>query len=131
VRFLVIDDSMPMRRIVTNVLARIGYTDVVLASNGKEALKRLESEQIDIVITDWFMPEMSGIDFVRTLRNRERTRALPILMVTANASGSDVAQAASLGVNGYILKPFTVDALKQRIDAVCTALSEAPSHGAA
>src|SRR5688572_23077818 len=110
-RFLVIDDSMPMRRIVTNVPARLGHTDVVAVANGREALKKIEADRIDVVITDWYMPEMSGIDFMRTMRGNDATRNIPIVMVTANASGSDVAEAASLGVNGYVLKPFTADAL--------------------
>ena len=125
-RFLVIDDSMPMRRIVTNVLARLGHTDVVGAANGREALKKLETERIDFVITDWFMPEMSGIDFMRTLRTNDATRDIPIVMVTANAAGSDVAEAASLGVNGYVLKPFTADTLRDRIDAACAAAGRVP-----
>ena len=120
-RFLVIDDSLPMRRIITNVLARLGHTDVVLAANGREALKRLENEQIDFVITDWYMPEMSGIEFLRMLRSREATKDVPIVVVTANGSRDDVAQAIELRVNGYVLKPFTAETLKDRIASVCAA----------
>lgn len=125
-RFLVIDDSMPMRRIIANVLARLGYTDVVLAGNGREALKRLESEPIDFVITDWFMPEMSGLDFLRTIRENEATKEVPILLVTANGSRADVAQAVKLRVNGYVLKPFTAELLRDRIAAICASLPEHP-----
>jgi two-component system chemotaxis response regulator CheY len=120
-RFLVIDDSLPMRKIITNVLARLGHTDVVLAANGREALKRLETEQIDFVITDWYMPEMSGIEFLRMVRSREATKDVPIVVVTANGSRDDVAQAIELRVNGYVLKPFTAETLKDRIAAVCAA----------
>ena len=123
-RFLVIDDSMPMRRIVSNVLARLGHTDVVLAANGREAMKRIESEQIDFVITDWFMPEMSGLEFLRKIRENESTRDVPIVIITANASSDDVAQAVRLRVNGYVLKPFTAELLRQRIDSICAALRE-------
>ena len=120
-RFLVIDDSMPMRRIIANILARLGHTDVVLVSNGREALKRIESERFDLVITDWYMPEMSGIEFLRMLRSREDTKNVPIVIVSANGSKDDVAQAIQLGVNGYVLKPFTAETLKERIAAICAA----------
>ena len=124
-RFLVVDDSMPMRRIVANVLARLGHTDVVLAGNGREAMKRIEAEPIDFVITDWFMPEMSGLEFLRKIRDNESTRDVPIVIITANASSDDVAQAVRLRVNGYVLKPFTAELLKERIDAICGALPAA------
>ena len=124
-KFLVIDDSMPMRRIVQNVLARLGHTDVVCAGNGREALKRLDAEQFDFVITDWYMPEMNGLEFLRTLRRRERGRDVPIVVVTANASKADVAQAVDLRVNAYVLKPFTADFLRQRIAAICDELAGA------
>ena len=133
-RFLVVDDSMPMRRIVANVLSRLGHTDVVLAANGREALKRIESEQIDFVITDWFMPEMSGLEFLRKVRDNPSTRDVPIVIITANASSDDVAQAVRLRVNGYVLKPFTAELLRERIDSICNALPTPPpadSPGAA
>jgi two-component system, chemotaxis family, chemotaxis protein CheY len=128
-RFLVIDDSMPMRRIIANVLARLGYTDVALVSNGREALKRIESERFDLVITDWYMPEMSGIEFLRMLRSREDTRDVPIVIVSANGSKEDVAQAIQLRVNAYVLKPFTAETLKERIAAICASArpSSAPA----
>ena len=126
-RFLVIDDSLPMRRIIANVLARLGYTDVVLVSNGREALKRIETEQFDLVITDWYMPEMSGIEFLRTLRAKADTQNVPIVIVSANGSKEDVAQAIQLRVNGYVLKPFTAETLKDRIATICAARAESPS----
>ena len=116
-----------MRRIVANVLARLGHTDVVLAGNGREAMKRIEAEEIDFVITDWFMPEMSGLEFLRKIRENESTRDVPIVIITANASSDDVAQAVRLRVNGYVLKPFTAELLKERIDQICAAL---PAPGA-
>jgi two-component system chemotaxis response regulator CheY len=121
-RFLVIDDSLPMRRIITNVLARLGHTDVVAVSNGREALKRIETETIDVVITDWYMPEVSGIEFLRTIRSNAATKDLPIIIVSANGSKDDVAQAIQLRVSGYVLKPFTAETLRERIAAICNAL---------
>src|SRR5688500_6440027 len=128
-RFLVVDDSMPMRRIGANVLARLGHTDVVLAGNGREAMKRIESEPIDFVITDWFMPEMSGLEFLRKIRDNESTRDVPIVIITANASSDDVAQAVRLRVNGYVLKPFTAELLRERIDSICASLRERAASG--
>jgi len=128
-RFLVIDDSLPMRRIITNVLSRLGHTDVVVAGNGREALKRVETEQIDFVITDWYMPEMSGLDFLRALRSKEATKDVPIVIVTANGSRDDVAQAIGLRVNGYVLKPFTAETLKDRIAAIVASHGPAAERG--
>jgi two-component system chemotaxis response regulator CheY len=123
-RFLVIDDSMPMRRIIANILSRLGHNDVILAANGREALKHIENERIDFVITDWYMPEMTGIEFLRKLRAKDATRNVPILIVTANGSKEDVTQAVQLKVNGYVLKPFTAEILKERIDALCAAMAD-------
>ena len=77
------------------------------------------SKRIDFVITDWYMPEMTGIEFLRKLRAKDATRNVPILVVTANGSKEDVTQAVKLGVNGYVLKPFTAETLKERIDSLC------------
>jgi two-component system chemotaxis response regulator CheY len=130
-RFLIIDDSMPMRRIVANVLARLGHTNVLLAANGREALKRMESEPVDFVITDWFMPEMNGLELVRRMREKDATREVPVVIITGNAARSDVAEAVRLGVNGYVLKPFTAETLKERISSICSALPGAPPEPAA
>jgi two-component system chemotaxis response regulator CheY len=126
-KFLVIDDSLPMRRIVQNVLARLGHTDVVCAANGREALKRLDAEPVDFVITDWYMPEMNGIEFLRSLREKNGMGDVPVLFVTANASRKDVTDAVGLGVCGYVLKPFTAETLRERIVAVCEAIQSGQS----
>ena len=130
-RFLVIDDSLPMRRIITNVLARLGHTDVVQVANGREALKRIESETFDVIITDWYMPEMNGIEFLRTLRAKEETKDVPIVIVSGNGSKDDVARAIQLRVSGYVLKPFTAETFKERIAAICTAVAAGAEPGTA
>jgi two-component system chemotaxis response regulator CheY len=117
-RFLIIDDSITMRRIIANILGRLGYPEVVHAANGREALDRLATEPIDVVITDWYMPEMNGLDFVRALRTTPATSHIPIVIVTANAASDDIQQALELGVNSYVLKPFTVDTMRDKIAAV-------------
>jgi len=124
-RFLIIDDSFTMRRIIANILARLGYPEVVHASNGREALDRLAAETVDVVITDWYMPEMNGLDFVKTLRNSPATSHIPIVIVTANAASDDIQHALELGVKGYILKPFTVETMKDKIDVLMAQLATA------
>ena len=123
-RFLIIDDSVTMRRIIANILVRLGYPDVVHAANGREALERLGTEPVDVVITDWYMPEMNGLDFVKILRTTPATSHIPIMIVTANAASDDIQHALELGVKGYILKPFTVDTMKDKIDALMEQLRQ-------
>ena len=123
-RFLIIDDSVTMRRIIANILVRIGYPEVVHAANGREALERLATEPVDVVITDWYMPEMNGLDFVKILRTTPATSHLPIMIVTANAASDDIQHALELGVKGYILKPFTVETMKDKIDALVAQLPQ-------
>ncbi len=127
-RFLIIDDSLTMRRIISNILARLGHTDVLHAANGREALQRIENDGVEFVITDWYMPEMNGLDFVRRIRGNPATQDLPILIVTANAASGDVVQAMKLKVNGYVLKPFRIEVLKDKIASICPAAME-PGDG--
>lgn len=117
-RFLVVDDSSTMRRIIVNTLSKLGHRDVVEASNGREGMERVGSGQVDVVITDWNMPEMNGIEFVRSLRLSERTAKLPVLMVTTNAAQDDIVEALRAGVTNYVVKPFTTDTIKEKIEAV-------------
>jgi two-component system chemotaxis response regulator CheY len=116
---LVVDDSATMRRIVVNALRSIGYTDVTEAGNGKEALERCESS-LGLIITDWNMPIMGGLELVQNLRGRPDTVATPILMVTTRSVTEDIMQAVQAGVNSYIVKPFTPQVLKEKIDEVLT-----------
>ncbi|MGE0591179.1 MAG: response regulator [Vicinamibacterales bacterium] len=117
-RFLVVDDSSTMRRIIINTLNKIGYTDVAEASNGKEGLAALNAAKADIVITDWNMPEMSGIDFTKAIRAREQGSTIRVLMVTTNAAHTDIVEALNAGVDNYVAKPFTPQALKEKIQAL-------------
>jgi two-component system chemotaxis response regulator CheY len=126
-RFLIIDDSITMRRIISNILARLGYPDVVHAGNGRDALDKLATESIDIVITDWYMPEMNGLDFVRALRTTPATSHIPIVIVTANAASDDIQQALELGVNSYVLKPFTVETMRDKLAALLTPADDVPA----
>lgn len=119
-KFLVVDDSATMRRIVLNSLQRIGYNDFVEAEDGVDALAKFDGS-IGMVITDWNMPNMSGTDLARALRGRPDGAAVPILMVTARSVREDIILALESGVNNYIVKPFTPPVLKEKIDALLTA----------
>lgn len=123
-KFLVVDDSVTMRRIIINSLQRIGYTDCVEAADGVEALERFTPE-IDFVITDWNMPNMGGLEFVQKLRARPDGATVPILMVTARSIREDILAAAQAGVNNYVVKPFTPQVLKEKIEHVLTTLAGA------
>jgi two-component system chemotaxis response regulator CheY len=114
-KFLVVDDSVTMRRIIINALERIGYTDAVEACDGHEALSQFDST-IGFIITDWNMPTMSGLEFARTVRSNPVGQSVPILMVTTRGAREDIVAAVEAGVNNYILKPFTPSVLKEKID---------------
>ncbi len=121
-KFLVVDDSATMRRIVVNSLQRIGYTETVEAGDGQEALDRFDAS-VKFVITDWNMPNMSGTDFTRALRARPDGARVPVLMVTARSVKEDILTAMEAGVNNYIVKPFTPQVLKEKIDALLPAVA--------
>jgi two-component system, chemotaxis family, chemotaxis protein CheY len=118
VKVLVVDDFESMRRIVKQVLQDIGFKDVTLADDGATALPLLKKGDFGFLITDWNMPIMEGIDLVKAVRADPRLRGLPILMVTAEAKREQIIQAAQAGVNDYIVKPFTPDTLKMKIEKV-------------
>jgi two-component system chemotaxis response regulator CheY len=120
-KFLVVDDSATMRRIVVNSLKRIGYESCVEAGDGTEALEAFDAS-VGFVITDWNMPNMSGLDFVKNLRSLDHGKNVPILMVTTRSVREDIVAAAQAGVNNYVVKPFTPQVLKEKIDAVFAAL---------
>jgi two-component system chemotaxis response regulator CheY len=116
-KFLVVDDSSTMRRIVVNSLQRIGFGDTVEAGDGKEALDKFDPS-VKFVITDWNMPNMTGTELAKALRAREDGKQVPILMVTARSVREDIIEAMEAGVNNYIVKPFTPQILKEKIDAL-------------
>ncbi|MBW7886956.1 MAG: response regulator [Bacteroidetes bacterium] len=121
VKFLVVDDSQTMRRIVINALKVIGFDTVVEAGDGKEALQKLQEENPNFVITDWNMPEMNGLDLVKAIRSTDAYGMLPVLMVTTRGNKTDVIEAMQAKANNYIIKPFTPQALKEKIDQILKA----------
>jgi two-component system chemotaxis response regulator CheY len=118
-RFLVVDDSPTMRRIVINALKTFGYSEIVEAGDGQEAFDKLNSgEVVDFVITDWNMPVMSGLDLTKSIRGDDRFKHLPILMVTTRGLKADIIEALKARVNNYVVKPFTPAILKEKMEAI-------------
>ena len=114
-RVLVIDDFSTMRKIIKNVLKQIEMDNVVEAENGKHALTILRSDSIEFIISDWIMPEMTGIEFLRACKEDEAIKNIPFVMVTAEAQKDSVLEAIKAGVDNYIVKPFTPEKLKEVI----------------
>jgi two-component system chemotaxis response regulator CheY len=117
-RFLVVDDFATMRRIVRNLLRELGFNNIEEAEDGVDALQRLRTRSFDFVVSDWNMPNMQGIDLLRAIRADDKLRALPVLMVTAEAKRENIIEAAQAGVNGYVVKPFNADTLREKLDAI-------------
>jgi two-component system chemotaxis response regulator CheY len=117
-KILTVDDFSTMRHIIRNMLRQLGYTNVVEAEDGVEALSLLQREKVDFVISDWNMPHMSGLDLLKAIRADENLRLIPVLLVTAEALKEYVVEAVKAGVNSYVVKPFTAETLKEKIDTI-------------
>jgi two-component system chemotaxis response regulator CheY len=118
-KILVVDDSSTMRRIIVNTLARLGYKDVVQGADGVEAWDAMQTNSdIGVVITDWNMPNMNGLELVKKIRAEEKYIDVPIIMVTTEGGKAEVITALKAGVNNYIVKPFTPQVLKEKLQAV-------------
>lgn len=117
-KFLVVDDFATMRRIVRNLLKEIGFNDVQEAEDGVIALKKLREGQFDFVVSDWNMPNMTGIDLLRAIRADASLKHLPVLMVTAEAKRENIIEAAQAGASGYVVKPFTAETLTQKLNKI-------------
>jgi two-component system chemotaxis response regulator CheY len=121
-KFLVVDDSPTMRRIVSNSLQQLGWNNMVEAEDGKDAVGKLESESFDFIITDWNMPNMTGLELTKYIRGEPKFANLPVLMVTTRGMKQDVVEALQAKVNNYIIKPFTPQVLKEKIDLILGSL---------
>ncbi len=122
-KFLVVDDSVTMRRIVTNSLKTLGYSAFVEAVDGQDALNKIQADSsINFVITDWNMPNMTGLELTQAIRGNPATAELPILMVTTRGVKDDILQALQAKVNNYVVKPFTPQVLKEKLDQIISKL---------
>jgi two-component system chemotaxis response regulator CheY len=113
-----VDDFSTMRRIIKNLLRELGFNNVAEADDGSSALPMLQTGKYDFLVTDWNMPKMPGIELLRAVRAEEKLASLPVLMVTAEARRDQIVEAAQAGVNGYVVKPFSAETLKEKIEKI-------------
>ena len=117
-KFLVVDDFSTMRRIVRNLLKELGFSNVQEAEDGVEALAKLRGNEFDFVVSDWNMPNMTGIELLRAIRADDKLKHLPVLMVTAEAKKENIIEAAKAGASGYVVKPFTAATLDEKLKKI-------------
>ena len=117
-KILVVDDFATMRRIVKNILKQIGFSNIDEAEDGTNALVKLKQDNYDMVVSDWNMPNMTGLELLKAIRADNVINKTPVLMVTAEAKKENVLEAIQAGVNNYIVKPFTADTLKDKIEKI-------------
>jgi two-component system chemotaxis response regulator CheY len=112
---LVVDDFSTMRQTFKNILRRFGYENILQADDGTSALDVLRREKVDFIISDWNMPQMSGIELLQAVRTNEQWKDLPFLMVTGGGQKENVIEAVKYKANNYIVKPFTPETLMEKI----------------
>lgn len=112
---ITVDDSSTMRRIIKNTLQKLGFETILEAGNGVEALEVMSKNKVDMIVTDWNMPEMDGLTFVKAVRAKDEYKDLPILMITTEAAKEDILTALRGGVNNYVVKPFTPETLQEKV----------------
>lgn len=114
-KILLVDDSFAMRRIEKNVLEKIGFTDVDEADDGASAIVKLSAQKYDLVLMDWNMPNMKGIDALRKIKETESLKGIPVVMVTSESEKSKVMEALKAGAANYVVKPFEPERLKEKL----------------
>jgi two-component system chemotaxis response regulator CheY len=127
IKVLVVDDMSTMRRIVKNVLRQIGFSEIMEAENGQDALAKLKTGEFGLVVSDWNMPIMQGIELLRAIRADEHLKTLPFLMVTAEAQKENLIEAVQAGVSNYVVKPFTAEVLQSKLEKIFAHVSSTKS----
>ena len=122
IKILVVDDFATMRRIIRNLLQDLGFSNVSEADDGNTAWPMLQNGTYDLLITDWNMPGMPGLELLKAVRGDPRLAKLPVLMLTAEAKREQIVEAAQAAVNGYVIKPFTAETLKAKLEKILAAL---------
>ena len=117
-KIMVVDDFSTMRRIVKNILKQLGYENIEEAEDGTQAFNKLQSGGADFIVTDWNMPNMNGLELLKAVRADGSLKEVPVLMVTAEAEKENIIAAVEAGVSNYIVKPFTAETLKEKIDKI-------------
>ncbi len=117
-KILIVDDMSTMRRILKNALRQLGYQNIEEAEDGQIAFAKLSQWPVDLVVTDWNMPNMDGLELLKSVRADPTLKSMPVLLVTAQAEQKHVLEAIRAGASNYIVKPFTADTLKTKIDKI-------------
>lgn len=117
-KFLIVDDFSTMRRIIRNLLKELEFTNADEAEDGVAALAKLRGNNFDFVVSDWNMPNMTGIELLRAIRADDALKHLPVLMVTAEAKKENIIAAAQAGASGYVVKPFTAAVLEEKLNKI-------------
>lgn len=117
-KFLIVDDFSTMRRIIRNLLKELAFTNADEAEDGIAALAKLRDGNFDFVVSDWNMPNMTGIELLKAIRADAALKHLPVLMVTAEAKKENIIEAAQAGASGYVVKPFTAAVLEEKLNKI-------------
>lgn len=117
-KILIVDDFPTMRKIVRGVLKQIGYTNIDEAEDGAQAYEKVEQNDYDFIVSDWNMPNMTGLELLKAVRANPKSKNIPFLMVTAEADKENIVEAVKSGVSNYVVKPFNAGTLKEKIDKI-------------
>ena len=117
-KVLIVDDFATMRRILKNILRQIGFTNIKEADDGTTAIKELKEEKFDLVLCDWNMPEMSGLELLNKVKSDDELKDIPFVMVTAEAEKKNILEAVKAGVNSYVVKPFTAETVSEKLKKI-------------
>jgi two-component system chemotaxis response regulator CheY len=118
IKILIVDDFSTMRKIIRNILTQLGFKNILEADDGTTAIEILKKEKVDLIISDWNMPKMSGLELLKAVRSDENLKDVPFVMVTAEAQKENILEAIKYKVNQYIVKPFTPETLKEKLEKV-------------
>jgi len=118
IKILIVDDFATMRRILKNILKQLGFKNLVEADDGTTAWEVLEGQGIDLIISDWNMPKMTGLELLKKVRASDKYKGIPFLMVTAEAQKQNVIEAVQAGVSNYVVKPFTAEAISDKLEKI-------------
>ncbi len=118
IKILCVDDFATMRRILKNILKQLGFNNITEADDGTTALDELKKSSYDLIISDWNMPKMTGLELLKTVRGTPEFKDIPFLMVTAEAQKQNVIEAVQAGVSNYVVKPFTAEAIAEKLEKI-------------